>query len=212
MAASQILRSPGVHERSGNIRADNMLLFQNANCQVDRQSLISAFSSLMIGNRRSARIELRLIPSANVGRKDHQAPIRVAKTMDGALGPRRSDGDRAPVRRVVTDPSPFELPQLLRGDDGCLGDGRLPCEVGKCGGNAPGESAVRTRENPLNERPPLDGGNIDSDSLTDGLIPSQVEFMSNPAHEYWRWSQEKGNWWHIEEETGATVWAPLDFN
>jgi len=47
----------------------------------------------------------------------------------------------------------------------------------------------------------------------DGLVISaQREFQSSEAHEFWTWSIESQNWYHVDCETGTIVWAPLDFD
>jgi len=43
-------------------------------------------------------------------------------------------------------------------------------------------------------------------------IPDHDDFMADPAHKYWTWSDEDRNRWHKDEETNAIVWAPLDFD
>ncbi|KAJ8132556.1 hypothetical protein O1611_g1062 [Lasiodiplodia mahajangana] len=230
MTAVQTLQGGRAYGSGGSIRPDNLLLFQNAKDQVDRLPLISAFSSLEIGNDRSAWIELLLTPGADVGSSgDNQTPNTknrhdaVAKTVDGALRHRSNDGERGLVRAAVTDPQcHFGLPQLS------LGDGRVPSEAKECQDNTHTEGVVHTIQSPLNEKSPPHGGNIasgcnilahDDTSIQSGsglstndAIPDHTDFTSDPAHEYWCWSQEEGNWWHKEEETGPTIWAPLDFD
>jgi len=46
----------------------------------------------------------------------------------------------------------------------------------------------------------------------DYQTPDHDNFMADPSHKYWTWSDEDRNWWHKDEETNAIVWAPLDFD
>ncbi|KAK1463352.1 hypothetical protein CMEL01_13421 [Colletotrichum melonis] len=37
--------------------------------------------------------------------------------------------------------------------------------------------------------------------------PVQQEFESDPSHEFWTWSQDTQNWYHVQG-TGSVLWAP----
>ncbi|PVH96542.1 hypothetical protein DM02DRAFT_617192 [Periconia macrospinosa] len=94
------------------------------------------------------------------------------------------------------------ISSMLGSEDEMISDrgGFLHCPVSGC-----------------NMRPHLCGG-IHSGKgrgkviFADGQIPGHNDFMADAAHDYWTWSPEEGNWWHQDEEKGAIVWAPLDFD
>ncbi|KAK1850730.1 hypothetical protein CCHR01_06631 [Colletotrichum chrysophilum] len=37
---------------------------------------------------------------------------------------------------------------------------------------------------------------------------SQKDFEMDPAHQFWKWSVESQNWYHLDESTGSVMWAP----
>jgi len=37
-------------------------------------------------------------------------------------------------------------------------------------------------------------------------------FLSREARQFWSWSIEFQNWYHVDDETGSLIWAPLDFD
>ncbi|KAJ4302623.1 hypothetical protein N0V90_001512 [Kalmusia sp. IMI 367209] len=48
--------------------------------------------------------------------------------------------------------------------------------------------------------------------FADYEIPNHKDFMADPAHDYWTWSEKMGNWWHKDENMDDLIWAPLDFD
>ena len=50
------------------------------------------------------------------------------------------------------------------------------------------------------------------DIFADNEIRRHIDFMADPAHKYWTWSDKERNWSHKDEEMNTTIWAPLDFD
>ncbi|PHH84892.1 hypothetical protein CDD83_1216 [Cordyceps sp. RAO-2017] len=46
----------------------------------------------------------------------------------------------------------------------------------------------------------------------DAETDRDTDFAQDAAHQYWKWDQKCQNWWHVDEETKAEVWAPLEFD
>jgi len=46
----------------------------------------------------------------------------------------------------------------------------------------------------------------------DSAIPAHKDFIDDPAHKYWTWSKENMGWYHVDEDSKETIWAPNDFD
>ncbi|KAL0941783.1 uncharacterized protein CTRU02_204546 [Colletotrichum truncatum] len=53
---------------------------------------------------------------------------------------------------------------------------------------------------------------LEADASDDVVCQSQMEFEADPAHEFWKWSVHKQNWYHFDESTGSILWAPLQLD
>ncbi|KAM0281677.1 hypothetical protein ACHAQH_003408, partial [Verticillium albo-atrum] len=43
-------------------------------------------------------------------------------------------------------------------------------------------------------------------------IPSHIEFVNDPAHEFWTWSRERQGWYHEDKDESTIIWAPAELD
>jgi len=42
--------------------------------------------------------------------------------------------------------------------------------------------------------------------------PAYEEFAKHQNHDFWTWCQAKQGWYHVDETTKETIWAPDEFD
>lgn len=81
-------------------------------------------------------------------------------------------------------------------------------------GAATEKRGKRTYSSSRKQSVPAGSGERQSKHLTEpaisenGVGESQREFEMDPAHQFWKWSVESQNWYHLDESTGSVMWAP----
>ncbi|KAK2771612.1 hypothetical protein CKAH01_04187 [Colletotrichum kahawae] len=63
------------------------------------------------------------------------------------------------------------------------------------------ETTVRTRKQ-----------SAPGSNLEENVGESQRDFETDPAHEFWKWSVESQNWYHLDKATNTVLWAPLQLD
>ncbi|KAM0331486.1 hypothetical protein ACHAQA_003162 [Verticillium albo-atrum] len=87
--------------------------------------------------------------------------------------------------------------------------------------DAPGQGLVSGRKmashhhltmTPAREQPAQGKNSTYVPAVPEAEIPSHVDFVNDPAHAFWTWSQKEQGWYHEDKEAGSVIWAPEELD
>lgn len=148
--------------------------------------------------------------SGSTGQKASTAtsPSQAPSSIDGAqvAATQQHHGRAFPVNLVI-DPA-----QILS-DTGRIcakGPGVIP-EPAHAGQSPVAERLVALphRSRYLEEDPDFI---LNADVIPEDEIPSHIDFVNDPRHEFWKWDTGRQNWYHHDKATNRRLWAPIRFD